>query len=49
MDQFSPYQSIRPNKPLLEWITLLATVCADGTALPPGFIYAGASWPLYDR
>jgi uncharacterized protein YndB with AHSA1/START domain len=22
-----------------EWVTLLATVCADGTALPPGIIY----------
>jgi uncharacterized protein YndB with AHSA1/START domain len=24
---------------LREWVTLLATVCADGTALPPGIIY----------
>jgi hypothetical protein len=22
-----------------EWITLLATVCADGTALPPAIVY----------
>ena len=25
-----------------EWITLLACLCADGTALPPGIIYAAA-------
>jgi hypothetical protein len=29
-----------------EWITLLATVCADGTALPPSLIYAAASGAL---
>jgi hypothetical protein len=22
-----------------EWVTLLATVCADGTALPPAIVY----------
>ena len=26
-----------------EWVTVLASVCADGTALPPGLIYAGKS------
>ncbi|KAF2828060.1 hypothetical protein CC86DRAFT_348011 [Ophiobolus disseminans] len=26
-----------------EWITLLATICADGTTLPLGLIYAAAS------
>jgi hypothetical protein len=25
-----------------EWVTLLACICADGTALPPGIIYAAA-------
>lgn len=25
-----------------EWVTLLAAICADGTALPPGIIYAAA-------
>jgi hypothetical protein len=25
-----------------EWVTLLACICADGTALPPGIIYASA-------
>jgi hypothetical protein len=25
-----------------EWITLLASVCADGSALPPGLIYGAA-------
>ncbi|KAF1982089.1 DDE-domain-containing protein, partial [Aulographum hederae CBS 113979] len=24
------------------WITIIATICADGTCLPPGIIYAGA-------
>jgi hypothetical protein len=23
-----------------EWVSLLATICADGTALSPGIIYA---------
>lgn len=23
-----------------EWVSLLATICADGTALPPGIIFA---------
>ena len=26
-----------------EWITCIATICADGTWLPPGLIYAGES------
>ena len=26
-----------------EWVTVLASVCADGTALPLGLIYAGKS------
>jgi hypothetical protein len=29
-----------------EWITLLATICADGSALPPGLIYAGKEGQL---
>jgi hypothetical protein len=31
-----------------EWITLLACICADGTALPPGIIFAGSSGQLQD-
>jgi hypothetical protein len=23
-----------------EWVTVIATVCADGSALPPGIIYS---------
>jgi hypothetical protein len=29
-----------------EWVTLLATICSDGTALPPGILYASASRSL---
>jgi hypothetical protein len=29
-----------------EWITMIGCVCADGTALPPGIIFAGASGHL---
>jgi hypothetical protein len=29
-----------------EWITLLATVCADGSALPPGLIFQASSGSL---
>jgi len=29
-----------------EWITLLATVCADGSVLPPGIIYQSANSSL---
>lgn len=29
-----------------EWITILVTVCGDGTWLPPGIIFAGASGNL---
>ncbi len=29
-----------------EFITLLAAICADGTALPPALIYQGASMDL---
>jgi hypothetical protein len=29
-----------------EWITVLASVCADGTAIPPGLIYASANSSL---
>jgi len=29
-----------------EWITVLASVCADGTALPPGLIYASKNSTL---
>jgi hypothetical protein len=25
-----------------EWVTLLASVCAGGSALPPGIIFTGA-------
>jgi hypothetical protein len=25
---------------LRKWVSLLATICADGTALPPGIIFA---------
>ena len=31
-----------------EFISLLATICADGTALPPALIYQGASYDLQD-
>jgi hypothetical protein len=31
-----------------EFITLLACICADGTPLPPGIIFAGASGQLQD-
>ena len=40
----SSYQQKHNRQPLhdgnCEWITLLACVCADGSALPPGLIYA---------
>jgi hypothetical protein len=29
-----------------EWITLLAAICANGTALPPGLFYASKSSTL---
>jgi hypothetical protein len=29
-----------------EWITVLASVCADGTAIPPGLIYVSANSSL---
>lgn len=32
-----------------EWITVLAAVCADGSALPPSVIYQSASNAIYDR
>jgi hypothetical protein len=31
-----------------EWISLLACVCADGTALPPALIYAADSKNIQD-
>jgi hypothetical protein len=31
-----------------EWITILATICADGSALPPAIIYAGQSGNIRD-
>ena len=31
-----------------EWITVLATICADGTALPPGLIYKATTGNLQD-
>jgi hypothetical protein len=31
-----------------EWITLVATVCADGTSLPPALIYKAVSGDLQD-
>jgi len=31
-----------------EFISLLASICADGTALPPALIYKGASGDLQD-
>jgi hypothetical protein len=31
-----------------EWITLLACICADGTALDPAIIYQSASSSLQD-
>lgn len=31
-----------------EFISLLATICADGTALPPALIYQGNSYDLQD-
>jgi hypothetical protein len=32
----------------IEWITIFATVCADGTALPPAIIFSGQSGYLPD-
>jgi hypothetical protein len=29
-----------------EWVTLLASICADGSALPPGLIFTGADSTL---
>ncbi|KAF2838465.1 DDE-domain-containing protein [Patellaria atrata CBS 101060] len=31
-----------------EWITVLATICADGTAIPPGIIYPSESGAIQD-
>ena len=31
-----------------EWITLIATICADGSSLPPALIYKAASGDLQD-
>lgn len=31
-----------------EWITVVATVCADGTALPPALIYKAATGNIQD-
>ena len=31
-----------------EWVTLVATICADGTSLPPGLIYMAASGDIQD-
>jgi hypothetical protein len=31
-----------------EWITLLATICADGSSLPPALIYKAVSGNLQD-
>jgi hypothetical protein len=31
-----------------EWITLLATICADGSSLPPALIYKAVSGDLQD-
>ena len=31
-----------------EWITVLATICADGTSLPPALIYKAVSGDLQD-
>ena len=32
-----------------EWVSLLATICADGTALPPGIIYASKNSTIQSR
>jgi len=32
-----------------EWITILAAICADGSALPPGVIYPAAAGAIYNR
>jgi hypothetical protein len=32
-----------------EWVSLLATVCADGTALPPGIIFASKNSTIQSR
>jgi hypothetical protein len=32
-----------------EWVTLLAAVCADGTALPPGIIFESKNCTLRNR
>ena len=31
-----------------EFLSLLASICADGSALPPAFIYQGASRDMQD-
>lgn len=31
-----------------EWVTLVATICADGTALPPGLIYMAKTGDIQD-
>jgi hypothetical protein len=31
-----------------EWITLLATICADGTLLPPSLIFQSANKSIQD-
>ena len=31
-----------------EWITILATICADGTSLSPGLIYQAVSGNIQD-
>lgn len=31
-----------------EWITIIATICADGSALPPAIIYAAKSGNIRD-
>ena len=32
-----------------EWVSLLATICADGTALPPGIIFASKNSTIQSR
>lgn len=31
-----------------EFITLIASICADGSALPPALVYQGESYDLHD-
>ncbi len=55
MKRIVPIDHLRSKKTLgscqdgsREFLSLLATICADGTALPPALIYQGESYDLQD-